>query len=254
MKRFLSILLLLLSVNLFSQSKINYIKVSQQLLQNIKEKKPYHDQVAILAKSTLKELENELKTDPQKIAFWLNVYNGFIQIYLSKKPTLYKERGTFFSEKQIRIAGELLSFADIEHGIIRKSKVELGLGYLRKWFPPKYEQKLRVTNLDWRIHFALNCGAKDCPPIAIYSPENLEQALNFMTTSYLKEQTTYNPKTKTTMSVSLFSWFRGDFGGVSGALKILKTYRIVPKEAKELDFKEYKWALSLGNFRTRTNK
>ena len=253
MKRVLTITLTLFTVALFSQSKVNYVAVSQTLLLNIKEKKSFDKEVAFLSKSTLTELDKELKTDRQKIAFWVNVYNAFIQISLSENPRLYEDRGAFFAEKRIKIAGETLSFADIEHGIIRKSKIEWGLGYFRKWFPPKWQRVLRVNDIDWRIHFALNCGAKDCPPVAIYSAENLEKELNFMTTTYLKEQTSYNPKTKTAASVSLFSWFRGDFGGTCGAKKILMNYGITPKIPEDLEFKNYDWTLSLGNFRALPN-
>jgi hypothetical protein len=31
--------------------------------------------------------------------------------------------------------------------------------------------------MDPRIHFALVCGARSCPPIKLYTPENLEEGL-----------------------------------------------------------------------------
>lgn len=34
-----------------------------------------------------------------------------------------------------------------------------------------------VTPLDPRIHFALVCGAKSCPPIKVYTAEALEEGL-----------------------------------------------------------------------------
>ena len=236
-----------------SQEKIDYQTVSEDLLTNIINKKSYENQVRILANSTLNELENQLKTDTQKIAFWVNIYNAFIQISLSENPKLYENRGSFFSDERVKIAGELLSFDDIEHGIIRKSRCKLSLGYLRKPFRPKWERKLRVDEIDWRIHFALNCGAKSCPPVAIYSPEKLNEQLDFMTKEYLKEQTDYNKESKTATSVALFSWFRADFGGKSGACKILYQYKITPEEPKKLNFKDYDWTLMLGNYRDLPN-
>jgi hypothetical protein len=71
-----------------------------------------------------------------------------------------------------------------------------------------------------------------------------------MTTEYLQEQTTYDKETKTAKSVALMSWFRGDFGGICGAKKILKEYNITPEEPKSLDFKSYDWTMLLGNYRT----
>ena len=251
MKKFLLLLLFFTNTFIFSQESINYEMVSKQVLQNIIDNKPIDKQVSIIEKSTLGELVNQLKTDKQKIAFWVNIYNAFIQISLTENPKLYENRGPFFSDNRVKIAGETLSFDDIEHGIIRKSRMKISLGYLRKWFRPKWERKLRIEGkIDWRIHFALNCGAKSCPPVAIYSSENLDKEFDFMTSEYLKEQTSYNSDSKTATTVALMSWFRGDFGGKSGACKILKEYKITPEEVKKLKFKSYDWKLLLGNFRT----
>ena len=249
MKRLLTLLLIFASIALHAQTKVDYLKISEKFITNLKQNKSVEEEIAIFSESTLNELVDQLKTDKQKIAFWVNIYNGFIQVSLTKNQKLYEDRGAFFAEKRIKIAGENLSFADIEHGIIRKSKIEWSWGYLRKWFPPKWQRKLRVNNVDWRIHFALNCGAKSCPPVAVYDAENLDNELDFMTTEYLKEQTSYDAKTKTAKSVSLFSWFRADFGGICGARKILSDYEITPEEPKELEFKEYNWTLFLGNYR-----
>ncbi|RCS26064.1 DUF547 domain-containing protein [Polaribacter sp. WD7] len=250
MKQFFLIAFLLTGSFIFSQDKVNYEKVSQQLLQNIIDGKSNEKAIQLLENTTLEDLTTALQTDKQKIAFWVNIYNAFIQISLTENPEEYENRGAFFGKPRVKIAGEVLSFDDIEHGIIRKSRVKISLGYLKKWFNPKWERKLRIDNdIDWRVHFALNCGAKSCPPVAIYSSKNLDKEFDFMTTEYLKEQTIYNEETRTAKSVALMSWFRGDFGGKSGACKILKKYGITPEEAKNLEFKSYDWTLLLGNFR-----
>lgn len=35
----------------------------------------------------------------------------------------------------------------------------------------------KVEEVDKRIHFALNCGAKSCPPIKLFTPDTLEEGL-----------------------------------------------------------------------------
>ncbi|WP_299059083.1 DUF547 domain-containing protein [uncultured Polaribacter sp.] len=250
MKPFYLTLLFLSNIFVYSQKNINYEKVSQELLKKIIDEKPIDKEVKILANSTLNELVSQLKTDQQKIAFWVNIYNSFIQISLSDNPKLYEDKGTYFGAKRIKIAGELLSFDDIEHGILRKSRIKLSLGYLRKWFRPKWERKLRVKNIDWRIHFALNCGAKSCPPVAIYNSESLNKEFDFMTTAYLKEQTSYYTETKTANITPLMSWFRADFGGKSGAKKILFKYGITSEKPKCINFNNYDWTILLANYRT----
>lgn len=249
MKQFFLILFLASIFNVSAQDSVNYSKISQDLLQNIMDGKSYEKEVKILENSTLSALVNQLKTDKQKIAFWVNIYNSFIQISLTENPKEYEDRGAYFKKERVKIAGEVLSFDQIEHDILRRSRVKLSWGYLRKYFRPKYERKLRVKNIDWRIHFALNCGAKSCPPVAKFTPQSLDSEFDFMTTEYLKEQTTYNKETRTATSVSLFSWFRADFGGLCGARQILVDYKITPEKPKNLDFKTYDWTMSLGNFR-----
>lgn len=251
--QFLTLSFLLFATLCVAQNAPNYQKVSEQFLQNIKDNRNTDKQVSILEKSTLEELTNQLKTDEQKIAFWVNIYNAFIQVTLQKNPKLYEDRGSFFKTERIKIAGELLSFDDVEHGIIRKSRSKVSLGYLRKAFRPKWERKLRVNDIDWRIHFALNCGAKSCPPVAIYSPEQLDQQLDFMTKAYLKEQTQYDQETKTATTVVLMSWFRADFGGKSGGEQILADYKITPEKPEKLKFSTYDWTMMLDNFRTLPN-
>ncbi|WP_026776196.1 DUF547 domain-containing protein [Polaribacter sp. Hel_I_88] len=251
MKQFLIGILFLSAFQINAQNKVNYSEVAQDLLQNIMNKKSYDKEVAILAESSLEDLVVELDTDTKKLAFWLNVYNAFIQISLTENPKEYEDRGSFFKKERVKIAGETLSFDDIEHDIMRKSRIKWSWGYLRKYFRPKWERKLRIDgDLEWRIHFALNCGAKSCPPVALFSAENLDKELDFMATEYLNEQTTYNAETKTATSVALFSWFRADFGGLCGVREILAEYKITPEKPKDLEFKNYDWTLLLGNFRT----
>ena len=100
MKLFIYTFFFLISSSVFSQEKVNYQKVSEVLLQNIIDGKSYKKQVKILEKSTLNEIIHQLSTDTQKIAFWVNIYNAFIQISLSENPDLYKNRSAFFLMKE----------------------------------------------------------------------------------------------------------------------------------------------------------
>lgn len=251
MKSLICFILLLNTVFSSAQQDIDYLQTSRDLLLNIKSNVKADKQVKVLENSTLKDLTSQLKNDNQKKAFWINVYNAFIQISLSNNPEQFSEenRSDFFSKARVNIAGEKLSFDDIEHGIIRNSMSKISMGYVKKIFRPEWERKLRVNDIDWRIHFALNCGAKSCPPVAIYNTQDLDKQLDYMTKTYLKEQTNYNPNTKTAETVVLFSWFRGDFGGLDEVKSILKSYKITPEKPENLEFKTYDWTMSLGNYR-----
>lgn len=240
-------LLLIFSICEAQTTKLN--SLSEQFLEKIKKGENTEYLQEQLAKIDLEELANTLKTDEQKLAFWINLYNAYIQVILKKSPELYENRNDFFSRNQIIIAENEISFDKIEHGIIRKSKSKLGLGYVKKSFPNGFEKLLRVENPDYRIHFALNCGAKDCPPIAIYSPIDLHHQLAKSTTYFLKSSTTFDTTQNKVFVSSVFSWFRGDFGGKDGSLKILKEQDLIPTTSGvAIDYKEYNWTLDLGNF------
>lgn len=227
----------------------DFNQLSEEFLDNIKNDKSTNEIRAKLYNTTLEKLEKGLKSDTEKLAFWINIYNAYIQVILSEHPDKYNDRREFFKNEQIPIAGRLISFAKIEHGIIRKSQWELGLGYIRKWFPNKFERKLRVDNRDYRIHFALNCGAKDCPPVAIYESDRLNEQLSEGTKKYLERTSEYRPDKNEVAVTSLFNWFRGDFGCKSGIKDILKEKDIIPTTKKvDLTYKNYDWTLDLDNW------
>ncbi|MEO9893171.1 DUF547 domain-containing protein [Aurantibacter sp.] len=237
---------------LYSQdSKIantNLNELSELFLKSIKDGKPTDEIQSKLSALTLNDLEKDLTTDTKKLAFWINIYNAYIQVILSEHPEKYEDRRTFFKAEQIPIAGRFISFAKIEHGIIRKSQWELGLGKIRKWFPNKFERKLRVEKRNYRIHFALNCGAKDCPPVAIYDANRLNEQLNIGTEKYLETTSEFNKENNEVSITSLFSWFRGDFGSKNDIKNILKTHGVIPTTSVDISYKNYDWTLDLHNW------
>ena len=96
-----------------------YLVASIQLIKALKMGEDTAPYTQLLEAATLVELTQELDSDEKKLAFWLNVYNGYIQLRLNANPSDYEDRREFFKKEQISIAGEKMSFADIEHGIIR---------------------------------------------------------------------------------------------------------------------------------------
>lgn len=167
MKNILFVLLLLLGSRLFAQTSIpmSPIQMSEQMLQAVKNKEDASSYVKGLAGYTEEALTIGLGNDTEKMVFWINVYNAFIQHKLKQDTSQFENRRKFFKKRDIVIAGKPLSFDDIEHGILRRSKVKWAGGHLQKWFPSGFEKKHRVEQLDWRIHFALNCGAAGCPAV-----------------------------------------------------------------------------------------
>ncbi len=195
-------------------------------------------------------LKNELATDAEKKAFWINLYNGYTQLFLKKDPEKYKNRNKFFKAMQIEIAGKKFSLDEIEHDILRRSKIKWSLGYLNKIFPGKRAKELRVEQLDYRIHFALNCGAKSCPPIAFYKNATLNAQLDVAANSYLTSESEYNAEKNTLKLPAIMGWFRHDFKGKKNMLLLVKKYNIVPEDKFPcISFKKYDWSIYLQNYK-----
>jgi len=244
-----TILLMLIFNMAIAQGQVDYNDVSEELLQAVIDNQSTQQYQDIIAQATVGDLEQALHTDTKKLAFWVNVYNAYIQIILRPNPDLYEDRRGFFSIKQIPIAGMQLSFADLEHGIIRGSQNEFFLGYIPVLFPPDYQKRLGVDERDFRIHFALNCGAKDCPPVAVYTDDNLDYEFDYMTRKYLNSYSEVDADIQEVRTAQLFAWFRGDFGGSDGIRKILVDYDVIPNQPRyRMMQKKYDWTLKLDNF------
>lgn len=230
-------------------SDTDIFMLAEELVQLSKEKK---DASAIYAK--LEAIPQEtlfatLNTDEKKKAFWMNVYNATVQIFLTKNPELFEDRDAFFKKDRIVVAGENLSLDKIEHGIIRGSKIKLSLGLLKNPFVGKFERKTRVETTDGRIHFALNCGAKSCPYVAIYDYKKLDEQLEKGASQYLKKSTKVEGDVAKVST--LFNWFRGDFGSKQDVVDFNKRLGAIAQDKKieTVEYLPYDWTLELGNFK-----
>ena len=232
--------------------KTSALHLSQHFLLRVKKGEHYEGEVNVLRKMPLEQLLGQITTNERKLVFWINIYNAFSMAFLKAQPALIgnlKMRNTHFSEAKITIASQQFSLNDIEHGILSKSMIWWSKGYLQKWFPSHLERQLRVDKRDARVHFALNCGGKSCPPIRFYQVENLEAQLKLATAAFLESETTYDAAKNEVKTSRIIDWFIGDFGGKKGFLQLLKTYDIIPADIQpRLSFHRYDWTLDTDVF------
>lgn len=221
------------------------LKISEDLLYHVKTAVPSEELESTLAGVDMQQLITGLNNDNAIKTFWINMYNAWYQI-LAVREKLTKPK--IFTKKLIPIAGKNFSLDDIEHGILRKYRWKYGMGYLPKFFPGKLIKQLAVSKIDYRIHFALNCGAKSCPPIAFYSYEHINRQLDLATTSFLSTETTFDDAKKLVSLTKIMDWFRGDFNGKKGIRKIIK--QVFQKDVNDytIIFKKYDWDAALHNF------
>ncbi|HHM21829.1 MAG TPA: DUF547 domain-containing protein [Bacteroidetes bacterium] len=201
-----------------------------------------------LAGVSAKVLAAELHNDQARKTFWINVYNAHIRLLLREDPSLFDDKANFFKTPRVTIAGKKLSFDEIEHGIIRHSKAKFGLGIFPKLCPSKFERMFRVKKTDPRIHFALNCGARSCPPVVAYEYDRFEQQIDESVRRLLARTTHFDKEKNEVQIIALFSWFRGDWGSRKKVRQFLQKYGALPPDAKpSIKYGKYDWTLYIGD-------
>lgn len=249
--RFLALLLLGMTVATpAAAQKADYQQVAADWLYAARLGESTDSLRQLLSAADQAELKATLSNDEARKTFWINIYNAATQTALKAEPERYKKRGVFFRAKLVTIAGQKLSLDEIEHGILRRSKNKLSLGYLNKIFKSRFEKDFRVARLDYRIHFALNCGARSCPPVAYYSLPEINTQLQNAMTGHLRTETDYDSVRNIASVTAFMGWFRGDFGGKSGIRRLLHETGAIPSAASpRISFKHYDWNLYINNFR-----
>ena len=230
----------------FSLSAQNYLQTSQNLLRALKNGQDASPFVRIIADANPQELAAQIDTDQKRLAFWINLYNGLIQYKLKQNPGLYEDRGDFFGDNILTVAGSSVSFDNIEHGVLRRGTSKYSYGYFKNPFGGDWHKPYMVDEIDWRIHFALNCGASSCPPVRIYDEATINSQLNESTQQYLQSQVRYNADEKQVHLPKLMDWFSGDFGGEDGALEIVKNRGFITSTKVSVDYNDYDWTLKIG--------
>jgi len=132
----------------------------------------------------------------EQFAFYANAYNAWtIKLILSRYPEInsIKDLGSLFKSpwkrKLARIDGRLLTLDQIEHDILRK---QFG---------------------DPRVHFAVNCASKGCPPLQAepFTGSQLNDQLNRAAQAFINDPS-FNRLEGDTLWVSkIFDWFSADF-------------------------------------------
>ncbi len=220
-------------------------KLSEQLLLYVKTEKETKTLQTQMQNIPVEKINADLKTDDMKKAFWINCYNAYYQILRIEKQV---DKQDIYKKKLLTIAQTSMSLDDVEHGILRKNKYKYSLGFFGNIFSSGFIKEHMVDQLDYRIHFALNCGAKSCPPIAFYKSNNIDAQLDLATQSFLEGETEFDDNNKIVHTTALFKWFYADFGGTDGIKNIYKKQLDKDISDYKIKYKEYSWEDDLGNF------
>ncbi len=240
------------------------VELSAEFLLAVRREQPTDEIAARLADFDSETLAATLDTDGARNAFWVNIYNATTQRALADDPDRYERRRTFFSTPLVTVAGRELSLNDIEHGVLRRSHSMFTLGYVRTPGPLRdgFVETHAPSERDPRIHFALNCAAGSCPPIAAYTRDDIDSQLDRATRGYLDRHVSYDPDARgrfgglggsgRVLVPRVMLWFRGDFGGRSGILRFLRRYDQLPDDATpRLSYLDWDWSFDPGDYAER---
>jgi hypothetical protein len=231
------------------RERSSVVAVSREFLLAVKRGEnasEHRDRLAALDEDALAALD-----EPAAEAFWLNAYNAAVQHDLQRDPDIFEDKRRLFGDPRLTVAGCDLSLDDVEHGILRGSKSKYGLGYLPRLFPSDFERRHRFDRADARIHFALNCAAASCPPIAAYSAEGVADELDRTVAGFLQSDCEYDDRGRLAVS-RLFLYYRGDFGGRSGIYEFLREHGVIDADERpRITYKSYDWTRKLGHFAPR---
>lgn len=173
-------------------------------------------------------------SEAEQLAYWINAYNAFtvklivdnypLESITELHPTLHVPGvNTVWHKKFFRIGNQKSSLDEIEHQILRKQFNEP------------------------RIHFAINCASKSCPPLRpeAYEAGKLEEQLQEQARSFINNPKYNHIETNRAEVSKIFSWFTGDFTRQGSLQEYLNKYSTVQLKADAaIAYKDYDWSLN----------
>ncbi len=160
----------------------------------------------------------------EKMAYWINAYNAYtIKLIVDNYPVASitdLHGGKPWDKKWIKLGSKTYSLNNIENDILR----------------PQFK--------DARIHFAVNCAAKSCPPILnrAWTAKNLNSNFEKQAKAFINNNS-FNTISADKVEVSkIFDWYKEDFGKLINYLNKYANTKINAGAA--VSYKAYNWKLN----------
>ncbi len=150
----------------------------------------------------------------EQLAFWINLYNALIVdavIQFGVKQSVNEVRG-FFWRAAYAIGGLRFNANDIEFGVLRANASHPAIpGAHFATNDPRL--CFSLSRRDPRIHFALNCASKSCPPIGVYDAAKIDEQLETVARSFINSGGAEIDRARGEVRLSkIVQWYGPDFG------------------------------------------
>jgi hypothetical protein len=179
----------------------------------------------------------------QQLAHWINVYN------VNTVATIVEN----YPVDSIR---DISTDPIIRLNVFKKDRIPVGSAKLS--LDAVENQKIREGFKDPRIHFAINCAARSCPPIrtSAFTGESLDAQLDEQARAFLNgphgAKFAKDGDTLTITTTKIMDWFSDDFDKwAGGKAAFIRKYVSPDKQrmidqAKEIEFEfdDYDWDLN----------
>eukprot|EP00802_Teleaulax_amphioxeia_P011757 Tamp_11792.p1 GENE.Tamp_11792~~Tamp_11792.p1 ORF type:complete len:393 (-),score=75.00 Tamp_11792:700-1716(-) len=154
-------------------------------------------------------------TRNERLAFFINIYNSLVIHAVASlgAPADLLSRLRLYAEAAYQIGPHVFSLNDIENGVLRGNLPPPTINPFPKapFSPDDPRLPLACTQPDARIHFALNCAARGCPPIRFYKAETVQETLDTAAKAFCSAvQVEEGAKPRVVMS-QIFEWYAADF-------------------------------------------
>lgn len=157
-------------------------------------------------------------TADARLAYWLNAYNATVLRAIAESPPSMRNvlesqpNSGFFRARTHRVDRRALTLDAIEN------------------------REVRERFRDARVHSALNCGARSCPPLSsqAFRARTVSSQLDRLASAWVNgAAVTVDERARTLRVSALFQWFDGDFSapirgrpveGVTGAMRFVLAF------------------------------
>jgi hypothetical protein len=170
----------------------------------------------------------------EALAYWINLYNAAtLHLVLEHYPVKsIRDIGGALSspwkQEVVKVDGRSFTLDQIENEVIRPSFLEP------------------------RIHFALNCAARSCPPLRAeaFTGESLDTQLEEQTVAFLADPKSNSLDENGTLRLSkLFDWFEDDFREAKGSVvEFVAPYfpalTAAGSKPPKIEHEDYDWSLN----------
>lgn len=178
--------------------------------------------------------ESEFKGRPrnERLAFLINLYNAAtLRLILDHYPvSSIRKIGPVWDPNKAwklpvaKVFGRTVTLNQVEHEMIR----------------PVFEEP--------RVHFALVCAAKGCPPLRseAYAGARLDAQLEDQARAFLsqKSKNAADPAARTARLSPIFKWYMEDFGGSKPSVLAFVRRWLPVEPGWSVEWADYDWSLN----------